>query len=85
MFIDNNNLALTFPCALLPGRRKLCAKLFLIMGITWVAELLSYLIGDSPVWYFFDVINILQVSGCPWMVRSGVPAGKSTTVFLAWY
>ncbi|XP_043216131.1 uncharacterized protein LOC122378743 [Amphibalanus amphitrite] len=41
-------------------RRKLCAKLFLIMGITWVAELLSYLIGDSPVWYFFDVINILQ-------------------------
>ncbi|XP_037081588.1 uncharacterized protein LOC119102326 [Pollicipes pollicipes] len=41
-------------------RRKLCAKLFLIMGITWVAELLSYLIGDSVVWYFFDVINILQ-------------------------
>jgi len=41
-------------------RRRLCAKLFLIMGITWVAELLSYLIGDSPVWYFFDVINILQ-------------------------
>ncbi|XP_018352126.1 PREDICTED: G-protein coupled receptor Mth2-like [Trachymyrmex septentrionalis] len=45
-------------------RFNMYLKLFIVMGITWVFEILSWVIGTTIVpvfvWYVFDVINSLQ-------------------------
>jgi len=43
------------------SRVKMCFKLFFVMGITWVFEVLQFFINDSTeVWILFDIINMLQ-------------------------
>ncbi|XP_018026488.1 uncharacterized protein LOC108681918 isoform X2 [Hyalella azteca] len=41
-------------------RLRLCFKLFLVMGISWVAEIVSFQLGPRTVWYISDVINCFQ-------------------------
>lgn len=41
-------------------RMWLYGKLFLVMGLTWVAEVISYQNGQCVGWIFTDVINALQ-------------------------
>ena len=40
-------------------------KLFIVMGITWIFELLSFFFdnGELVVWSILDCINILQAVG----------------------
>lgn len=45
------------------NRVKLFLKLFIIMGVTWIFEVISWLVsGYNWNWYWviFDMINILQ-------------------------
>uniref|UniRef100_A0A8D8LLW3 Probable G-protein coupled receptor Mth-like 1 n=1 Tax=Cacopsylla melanoneura TaxID=428564 RepID=A0A8D8LLW3_9HEMI len=40
---------------------RVCLKLVIVMGITWVADILSWGIGGpNYMWYFTDMINTLQ-------------------------
>ncbi|KAL1450488.1 hypothetical protein WDU94_002852 [Cyamophila willieti] len=40
---------------------RVCLKLVIVMGITWVADILSWAIGGPAyMWYFTDIINTLQ-------------------------
>ncbi|KAG0718726.1 G-protein coupled receptor Mth2 [Chionoecetes opilio] len=41
-------------------RLRLCFKLFLVMGISWLAEIISFELGPSTVWYISDVFNCFQ-------------------------
>ncbi|XP_042208084.1 uncharacterized protein LOC121856551 isoform X1 [Homarus americanus] len=41
-------------------RLRLCFKLFLVMGISWLAEIISFQLGPSTVWYISDVFNCFQ-------------------------
>lgn len=41
-------------------RMWLYVKLFLVMGITWIAEVVSWQEGTCEAWVFTDVINSLQ-------------------------
>nr|QPB73588.1 GPCR4 [Penaeus japonicus] len=41
-------------------RMWLYVKLFLVMGITWIAEVISWQEGTCEAWVFTDVINSLQ-------------------------
>ncbi|CAG0901853.1 unnamed protein product [Darwinula stevensoni] len=43
-------------------RFSIYLKLFVVMGVTWLAEVLSWKIGPSSAWYIFDIINALQGS-----------------------
>lgn len=35
-------------------------KFFLLVGLTWIFEVASFMAGDNIVWLFFDVINALH-------------------------
>lgn len=36
-------------------------KLVVVMGVTWIADVLSWAVGGpAEVWYFTDLINCLQ-------------------------
>lgn len=40
---------------------RVCMKLVIVMGITWIADVLSWAIGGSRhIWYITDIINALQ-------------------------
>ncbi|CAL4136964.1 unnamed protein product, partial [Meganyctiphanes norvegica] len=41
-------------------RLRLCFKLFLVMGISWLAEIASFELGPQTVWYISDVFNCFQ-------------------------
>ncbi|XP_068239071.1 uncharacterized protein [Palaemon carinicauda] len=41
-------------------RLKLCFKLFLVMGISWLAEIIAFELGPRTVWYISDVFNCFQ-------------------------
>ncbi|XP_037073391.1 uncharacterized protein LOC119094436 [Pollicipes pollicipes] len=43
------------------SRLKMCFKVFFVMGITWVFEVLQFFINDSTeIWILFDILNMLQ-------------------------
>lgn len=40
---------------------KVCLKLVVVMGVTWIADVLSWIIGGPhSAWFFTDLINALQ-------------------------
>ncbi|XP_034934863.1 probable G-protein coupled receptor Mth-like 1 [Chelonus insularis] len=40
---------------------RVCFKLVIVMGVTWIADVISWAIGGpSYLWYFTDLINALQ-------------------------
>lgn len=40
---------------------RVCLKLVVVMGLTWIAEILSWLVGGPHgAWFFTDLINALQ-------------------------
>lgn len=40
---------------------RVCLKLVIVMGVTWVADLLSWAVGGPHyMWYVTDIINALQ-------------------------
>lgn len=40
---------------------KVCLKLVVVMGVTWIAEVLSWLIGGpNHAWFVTDLVNVLQ-------------------------
>ncbi|XP_037074765.1 G-protein coupled receptor Mth2-like [Pollicipes pollicipes] len=41
-------------------RFKIYVNLFIVMGITWIAEALSIHLGPKELWFVTDVINSLQ-------------------------
>ncbi|KAF0310098.1 G-protein coupled receptor Mth2 [Amphibalanus amphitrite] len=41
-------------------RLKIYVNLFIVMGITWVAEALSVNVGSEVLWYVSDAVNCLQ-------------------------
>ncbi|CAG7818873.1 unnamed protein product, partial [Allacma fusca] len=52
------------------GRYTLYLKLFVIMGITWIFELIAWFAaGEDVKWYWsvFDVYNILHAVGIFWI------------------
>ncbi|CAH1403375.1 unnamed protein product [Nezara viridula] len=58
---------------------RVCLKLVVVMGITWVADVVSWVVGGPVyVWYFTDLINAMQgvlifaVVGCQPQVWSAV-------------
>lgn len=58
---------------------RVCLKLVIVMGVTWVADIISWLVGGPVyVWYLTDLINALQgvfifiVVGCQPQVWSAV-------------
>ncbi|KAL5291400.1 hypothetical protein ACFFRR_010666 [Megaselia abdita] len=66
---------------------KVCIKLVIVMGITWIADLVSWIVkGPQAIWYVTDVINALQgvfifiVVGCPqiWVAVKHYFESKST-------
>jgi hypothetical protein len=38
----------------------LYVELFVVMGITWMAEVISWKVGQPEAWYIFDLLNALQ-------------------------
>ena len=57
IFIQNNQNSLRYRAAL--GR--VCMKLVIVMGVTWIADVVSWAIGGPHyVWYVTDIINALQ-------------------------
>ncbi|XP_071446802.1 G-protein coupled receptor Mth2-like [Hetaerina americana] len=43
------------------NRMKLYIKLSIVMGVSWILEIVSYLIGGSKcIWLFTDTVNTLQ-------------------------
>ncbi|XP_037910901.1 probable G-protein coupled receptor Mth-like 1 isoform X2 [Hermetia illucens] len=58
---------------------RVCLKLVVVMGVTWVADIISWMVGGpQSVWYVTDLINALQgvfifiVVGCQPQVWSAV-------------
>lgn len=56
---------------------RVCLKLVVVMGITWVIDVVSWVVGGPDyVWYLTDIINSLQgvlifaVVGCQPQVSS---------------
>ncbi|XP_064083194.1 probable G-protein coupled receptor Mth-like 1 isoform X3 [Macrobrachium nipponense] len=41
-------------------RLWLCGKIFLVMGITWITEVISWQQGTCEAWILTDIINALQ-------------------------
>ena len=40
---------------------RICTKLLVVMGISWIFEVVSYLIGGrQEIWYLTDLVNALQ-------------------------
>lgn len=40
---------------------RVCLKLVIVMGVTWIVDVLSWAIGGPHyVWYFSDIVNSLQ-------------------------
>lgn len=40
---------------------RICLKLLVVMGLTWLADVLSWAIGGpNYMWYLSDIINALQ-------------------------
>ncbi|XP_053951227.1 probable G-protein coupled receptor Mth-like 1 [Anastrepha ludens] len=40
---------------------KVCLKLVVVMGVTWIADVISWLVGGPySAWFFTDMINALQ-------------------------
>ncbi|KAL5291399.1 hypothetical protein ACFFRR_010665 [Megaselia abdita] len=71
---------------------KVCLKLVVVMGITWIADLISWIVGGPDYfWYVTDLINALQgvlifiVVGCQTQVWSAIKrlwnskTGRQTT------
>lgn len=43
------------------NRLKMCAKLFTVMGVTWIFEVMQFFINDhTDIWILFDMVNMLQ-------------------------
>lgn len=58
---------------------RVCIKLVVVMGVSWIADIISWLVGGpQEVWYFTDIINCLSgvfifiVVGCQPQVLSAV-------------
>ncbi|XP_076232667.1 adhesion G-protein coupled receptor methuselah-like 1 [Calliopsis andreniformis] len=58
---------------------RVCMKLVIVMGVTWVADVVSWAVGGPQcIWYFTDMINAFQgvlifaVVGCQPQVRAAV-------------
>ncbi|KRT81115.1 hypothetical protein AMK59_5299, partial [Oryctes borbonicus] len=58
---------------------RVCIKLVVVMGVSWIADIISWLVGGpQEVWYFTDVINCLSgvfifiVVGCQPQVLTAV-------------
>ncbi|CAG9761866.1 unnamed protein product [Ceutorhynchus assimilis] len=58
---------------------RICAKLVVVMGVSWIMDVISWFVGGpESIWYFTDVINCLQgvfifiVVGCQPQVLSAV-------------
>lgn len=58
---------------------RVCLKLVVVMGVTWVADVLSWAVGGPHYfWYLTDLINALQgvlifiVVGCQPQVRKPI-------------
>ncbi|KAL0109423.1 hypothetical protein PUN28_014472 [Cardiocondyla obscurior] len=58
---------------------RICMKLVIVMGITWVADVVSWAVGGPQyIWYFTDLINAFQgvlifaVVGCQPQVRAAL-------------
>jgi len=56
---------------------RVCMKLVIVMGVTWIVDVLSWAIGGPAyIWYVPDIINALQglfifiVVGCQPQVSS---------------
>jgi G protein-coupled receptor Mth (Methuselah protein) len=39
---------------------KVCLKLVIVMGITWILDIVSWIAGPNYFWYATDIINALQ-------------------------
>lgn len=61
-YFGNYELSVGKMCFLLYHRFNLYLKLFIVMGINWSMEIISWLFKDSPqyVWYITDLANTLQ-------------------------
>ncbi|XP_011642503.1 probable G-protein coupled receptor Mth-like 1 [Pogonomyrmex barbatus] len=58
---------------------RMCMKLVIVMGITWVADVVSWAVGGPQyIWYFTDMINAFQgvlifmAVGCQPQVRAAL-------------
>ncbi|XP_043272450.1 probable G-protein coupled receptor Mth-like 1 [Venturia canescens] len=58
---------------------RVCMKLVIVMGVTWIADVVSWVVGGPHyVWYFTDLLNALQglfifiVVGWQPQVRAGL-------------
>ncbi|XP_025270226.1 probable G-protein coupled receptor Mth-like 1 [Camponotus floridanus] len=58
---------------------RICMKLVIVMGITWVADVVSWAVGGPQyIWYFTDLINAFQgvlifaTVGCQPQVRAAL-------------
>ncbi|XP_003486440.1 probable G-protein coupled receptor Mth-like 1 [Bombus impatiens] len=58
---------------------RVCMKLVVVMGVTWVADVVSWAVGGPQyIWYFTDLINAFQgvlifaVVGCQPQVRAAL-------------
>ncbi|XP_015118928.1 probable G-protein coupled receptor Mth-like 1 [Diachasma alloeum] len=58
---------------------RVCLKLVFVMGVTWIADVISWAVGGPDyMWYFTDLINALQglfifiVVGWQPQVRAGL-------------
>ncbi|XP_076627055.1 adhesion G-protein coupled receptor methuselah-like 1 [Colletes latitarsis] len=58
---------------------RVCMKLVVVMGVTWVADVVSWAVGGPQyIWYFTDMINAFQgvlifaVAGCQPQVRAAL-------------
>ncbi|KAG5320415.1 MTH1 protein, partial [Pseudoatta argentina] len=58
---------------------RICMKLVIVMGITWVADVVSWAVGGPQyIWYFTDLINAFQgvlifaAVGCQPQVRAAL-------------
>ncbi|KAF4530599.1 hypothetical protein B566_EDAN006805 [Ephemera danica] len=59
---------------------KVYIKLSLIMGVSWISEILSWVLeGRSSYWYFTDIINLLQGF---WIFLLCVWTTKNREIFL---
>ncbi|KAK0074736.1 hypothetical protein PV325_007866 [Microctonus aethiopoides] len=40
---------------------RVCLKLVIVMGVTWIADVISWVVGGPKyLWYFTDLLNALQ-------------------------
>lgn len=69
----------TKPSAEKTALRKVCLKLVVVMGITWIADVISWIIGGPQhLWHFADIVNTFQgvliflVVGCQRVVLTSL-------------